>query len=51
MTAGGVSHAPAAASWAVTKSLACQNIAEGPYEGSFSCWIRVSILPCIRPSW
>jgi hypothetical protein len=28
----------------VAKSLACQTIAEGPCEGSFSCWIRVSIL-------
>jgi hypothetical protein len=26
-------------------------IAEGPCEGSFSCWIRVSILPFVRPSW
>ena len=31
MTAGGVSQAPAA------KSLACQKIAEGPCEGTFSC--------------
>ena len=37
MTAGGVSQAPAATSWAVAKSLACQKIAEGPCEGTFSC--------------
>ena len=37
MTAGGVSQAPAATSWAVAKSLACQKIAEGPSEGTFSC--------------
>jgi hypothetical protein len=51
MTAGGVSQAPAATSWAVAKSLACQKIAEGPCEGSFSCWIRVSNVPFVRPSW
>ena len=37
MTAGGVSQAPATTSWAVAKSLACQKIAEGPCEGTFSC--------------
>lgn len=51
MTAGGVFQAPAATSWVVAKSLACQKIARRPCEGSFSCWIRVSILPFVRPSW
>ena len=44
-------QAPAATSWAVAKSLACQKIARRPYEGSFSCGIRVSMLPFARLSW
>ena len=41
----------AGTSWALPKSLACQRIARRPREGSCSCWIRVSILPFVRPSW
>ena len=51
MTAGGVFQASAATSGAVAKSLACQKIARRPCEGLFSCLIRVSILPFVRPSW
>ena len=49
--AGQVSLASAATSWEVAKSLACQRIAEGHYDGSFSCWNRVSIFPFVSPSW
>ena len=36
---------------ALPKSLVCRIFVQGPCEGSFSCWIRVYILPFVRPSW
>ena len=47
---GWVYPASAATSWAVEKSLACQKIADGTPERSFSCWFRVSNLSFVRPS-
>ena len=50
MTIGGDFQASAATSGAVTKSLTCQRIPEASPDGSISCWVRVSILPFVRPS-
>ena len=50
VTAGCILQASAATSWAKAKSLACKIIDRSPSEGSFSCWLRVSILPFVRPS-
>jgi hypothetical protein len=50
LTAGRVFPASAATSCVGRKSLACQKTAEGTPEGSFSCPLRVFILPFVRPS-
>lgn len=35
----------------VGNSLACPKIGGRPCEGLFSCWICMSILPLLKPSW